>query len=216
MIKIHKTLTNLTKTKQNSKCYIGIDQSLKCTSISVFTNQTIKIYQIKPIYMGVHRINEIYDTFMEILEQHPEIDAAAIEGYAFQGEGRRFNLGELGGVLRLALYKKKINTIEVPPTYLKKYISGKGNSPKNLMNKEVYKKYDVDLDDDNDVDSFSLAMLCEEYFETEFHLVKAYREDFHLQCKQVIGEHPKELKPSEYLKDMPDVTIAQYEKTRKK
>jgi hypothetical protein len=69
------------------------------------------------------------------------------------------DLGELGGVTRLALYNLKIPYVLVPPATLKKFITGKGNSPKNIMLKEIFKRFAMDFDDDNVADAYSLAQL---------------------------------------------------------
>lgn len=85
------------------------------------------------------------------------------------------------------------------------------------MIKELYKKYDVDTNDNNDADAISLAILCREYFETDYHIVTAYRSDIHKNCEQIIGEHPLRMNPKDYFKDMrDDEMIADYEKRMKK
>lgn len=180
-------------------------------------DQEVVIKRIIPLYMGVSRIAEIFAEFDAYLEEtQSRLAGAAIEGYAYSSKGAVFNLGELGGVLRLALYKRGIPTIEVPPTYLKKFITGKGNAPKNIVIKEVYKKYDVDVDDDNDSDAVALALVCQAYFDNEFHLIKSYRTEPHKNCKQIIGTHPNPLTVKEYFQGMPDVTVAEYERQRKR
>ena len=205
----------LSKLPQSDKLYLGIDQSLTCTSVCWLENQEIKIERIKPLYMGVSRIAEIYAEFDAMLQANPNIAGAAIEGYAFAAKGAVFNLGELGGVLRLALYNRGIPSIEVPPTFLKKYITGKGNAQKNLLIKEVYKKYEADIDDDNDCDAFSLALVALDYFETQMHPIKTYRTEAHKNCKQVVGKHPNPLSAIDYFRDMPDITVAEYEKLKR-
>lgn len=180
-------------------------------------SEGVTIKQIKPMYMGVSRISEIFEEFDAYLEAtQSSLAGAAIEGYAYSAKGAVFNLGELGGVLRLALYKRNIRTIEVPPTYLKKFLTGKGTSPKNVMLKEAYRLYEIDINDDNDCDAFALALVAQNYFETEFHAIKTYRTEPHKQCKQIVGTHPKPLNVKEYFAGMPNVTVAEYEKMRKK
>lgn len=205
------------KLPKSENVYLGIDQSLSCTSLCLLTSEGIELYRMKPLYMGVSRIAEIFEEFDKYLEETQySLAGAAIEGYAYGAKGAVFNLGELGGVLRLALYKRGIPTIEVPPTYLKKFMTGRGNAQKNLMLKEAYKKYEIDIDDDNDSDAFALALVAQAYFDTEFHAIKAYRTEPHKQCKQIIGEHPKPLNIKEYFQGMPNVTVAEYEKMRKR
>jgi hypothetical protein len=83
-----------------------------------------------------------------------------IEGYAFGAKGSSgISLGELGGVTRLALHDLTIPYIEIPPTQLKKFVTGKGGAPKDIMLKEVYKRWGADFNDDNIADAFSLVQL---------------------------------------------------------
>lgn len=83
-----------------------------------------------------------------------------IEGYAFGAKGASgINLGELGGVIRVGFYDEKIPYIEIPPTQLKKFITGKGTAPKEIMLKEVLKRYAFDTDDNNVADAYSLMQL---------------------------------------------------------
>src|SRR6476620_730501 len=154
------------KVPKPDKLYLGIDQSLTCTALCLMDSEGLVIERIKPLYMGVSRLSEIAKVFEDFLDATDRpIAGAAIEGYAYSAKGAVFNLGELGGVLRLVLYRRGIPTVEVPPTYLKKYLTGKGNSPKNVMLKEAFRKYEVDLNDDNDCDAFALSLVAHDYFE---------------------------------------------------
>ena len=72
-------------------------------------------------------------------------------------------LGELGGVVKLTLHS--LNDIGngkdpliVPPTSLKKYVTGRGTGvQKNQMLLQVFKKWGVEFPDDNAADSYGLA-----------------------------------------------------------
>jgi len=83
-----------------------------------------------------------------------------IEHYAFGARGQAMiSLGELGGVIRLALHEAEIPYIEVPPTVAKKFVTGKGNCNKNLVLLEMYKRFGEDLTDDNVADATGLVYL---------------------------------------------------------
>jgi crossover junction endodeoxyribonuclease RuvC len=69
-----------------------------------------------------------------------------------------FQLGELAGIVKSYLYVGNFQFIIVPPTSLKKWITGKGNAKKDLMLLAVYKKFGVDFTDDNLCDAYALAM----------------------------------------------------------
>jgi crossover junction endodeoxyribonuclease RuvC len=196
--------------------YIGIDQSLTCTSICVYKNQKLSITRIKPDIKGPKRLRFIFDEVVAILAANNNDSYVAIEGYAFNAKGMYFNLGEVGGVIRLACEQGGFPLVQVPPTTLKKFITGSGKATKNIIIKELYKNYELDIDDDNDADAASLAILCREYFETKLHIVNAYQTDLHKACDQIIGVHPLIMTPEEYLKDMPNgMKIHEYEKMKK-
>jgi len=86
------------------------------------------------------------------------IDFVGIEGYAYGIHfGRIASMAEITGVIKLALIFNKVKIFEIAPTLLKKYITGKGNSKKELILKEVYKQFKVDFETDHEADAFVLA-----------------------------------------------------------
>lgn len=61
-------------------------------------------------------------------------DLAVIEGYAFGARGRAvFQIGELGGVVRLACHQAGVPFQEVAPASLKLFAAGRGNASKDEM-----------------------------------------------------------------------------------
>lgn len=97
---------------------------------------------------------------IDLLLKTHKPDLVVIEGYSFGSRGRAtFSSGELGGVIRLLLFRKKIPYLVVAPTSLKKFISGKGNSSKDMMLLKTYKKYGIEFDNNNICDAFGLAMI---------------------------------------------------------
>jgi crossover junction endodeoxyribonuclease RuvC len=108
---------------------------------------------------GMPRLAFLRDQLLKLAEPtHRTL--VLIEGYAYAAKGQAvISLGELGGVLRLALYEAAIPVIEISPAQVKKFTTGKGNAPKNIMLKEVFKRFNVDIDDDNIADAFALVQL---------------------------------------------------------
>ncbi len=81
-----------------------------------------------------------------------------IEDYAAGAAGRTNEIAECTGILK---YKFLVEQGVSPDqfwlcniSHLKMFISGKGSSKKELILKEVYKKYGFDTDDDNEADAF--------------------------------------------------------------
>jgi crossover junction endodeoxyribonuclease RuvC len=147
---------------------VGIDPSLTGTAICALDSASLSILRICTFYVtdkmfGVARLNFLMKALSKNLNTisafgKPEI---FIEGYAFGARGQSiFNLGELGGIYRLLLAKQWGGYYEVPPMSLKKFITGKGNSNKQVMLEKTFRKYGIGseiLQDDNQVDAFGLA-----------------------------------------------------------
>jgi len=80
---------------------------------------------------GVKRLSDAGWMFLELASRY---DVVVIEGYSYGSQGRAIvSIGELGGVLRVELYRAEIPVLEVPPSTLKKYATGKGNAPKDAV-----------------------------------------------------------------------------------
>jgi Holliday junction resolvasome RuvABC endonuclease subunit len=83
-----------------------------------------------------------------------------MEGYAFGAKFAREILGELGGILKLAVNDYACaDLLVVSPNELKKYATGKGNAKKQDVLLGIYKNWEVSFDDDNQADAFALAVL---------------------------------------------------------
>lgn len=141
---------------------IGIDPSLSATGIVVLdeNGSLLDAHAIKPKKLrGMPRLKLIRNHIKElIVREDPEL--ILIEGYSFGSRGRSiFNLGELGGVLRLLFEDLELQYIDVPPTVLKKWVTGKGNADKEMMLASIEAKYGIKFDDDNIGDAFGLAKM---------------------------------------------------------
>lgn len=74
-------------------------------------------------------------------------DLVAIEGYSFGARGNAlFQLGELGGVVRLLLHRQGVPFVEVAPGEWRKQLFGKGNLAKDQVRVEAFKRYGVEFD----------------------------------------------------------------------
>lgn len=154
--------------------FIGIDPSLVGTGVCVlhFGESTPRYATtvLTKNLMGIERLIKIRDTVLTILTNtslKSNIVNVCIEGYGFGCKGNAiFNLGELGGILRVMLYEEGYGYIDVPPTSLKKFITGKGTSKKEVMLERVFRRWGIGsevLHDNNQVDAFSLAKFGEAY-----------------------------------------------------
>jgi Holliday junction resolvasome RuvABC endonuclease subunit len=147
--------------------YVGIDQSYSGFAICVLRGDNHWTTVYKSDKRGIARLRDIQAHVMDILVQF-EIKDVAMEGYAF-GSQMANMLGELGGMVKLTLFDFGIYPLIVPPTNLKKYVTGKGNGvPKSQMLLYVYKKWGVEFTDDNAADAYSLARLVAGMHDTAY------------------------------------------------
>lgn len=157
-----------------SRVVIGVDLSLTGTAICVLDYKSANIISVQTIdtkkHTGIERIALIKKSLLDCVVKHssaPVKRAIFVEGYSFGSKGRGvYNLGELGGCCRLLFAGYCGGYWDVPPTSLKKFITGKGNVNKNVMLEKIYRKYGIGseiLRDDNQVDSYGLARMGREF-----------------------------------------------------
>lgn len=152
----------------NKKCWVGIDQSYSGFAITVLSeDSSYETTVAKFDSAGGERLSEIQSHLADTLARTKEccpVQDVAMEGYAY-GSIMANKLGELGGVVKLTLHGitelgDGKNPMIVPPTSLKKYVTGRGNGvQKNQMLLQVFKKWGVEFPDDNAADSYGLAHL---------------------------------------------------------
>ncbi len=143
---------------------IGIDLSLTGTGIVVLDDgrldfcETIKTRQRR----GIDRQRYILDEITAVINQYGSNGNTFIvlEGPSFASRGANVHgLFELFGMVKLLLDDKAVSCQQIPPSKLKKFATGKGNAPKSVVLKEVYRKWHQNFDDDNQADAFVLAYL---------------------------------------------------------
>lgn len=108
---------------------VGIDLSLSSTGVS-FLDRTFSIRPTNSV--GVVRLIEVRDRLIEeigiALLRQPRI---VLEGYSFASKGAyAHETGELGGVVKVALYERGAPWVHVPPTVRAKFATGRGNASK--------------------------------------------------------------------------------------
>ena len=160
----YKTKTYGSPLLTHDPIYIGIDQSYSGFAYTMLDNEGNHYTRVAKFDgTGVKRLSSIRPFLDECFDNdrhHYDVADVAMEGYAF-GSQMAHMLGELGGLVKLAIYDRyRIRALIVPPTNLKKYVTGKGTGvQKNQILLNVYKKWGVEFTDDNAADSYSLARL---------------------------------------------------------
>ena len=144
---------------------IGIDPSLTATGLAYvdghtevldFSKGTLKLIK------GDHRLLAIANNVAAMI--NPQMSKglegihAVIEDLPTHAHGAG-KTGMVQGVIRLTLLESEIPYIAVTAATLKTFATGKGNTPKNRLGIELYKRTGIDLTDDNECDAWWLREL---------------------------------------------------------
>lgn len=139
---------------------LGLDISLSATGWALIEPSghllAMGTIKSKPNTDRFNRFDSILATIIKV-SSLKTIQLAVIEGYSFSSFGKVFDIAELSGIIKYEFWKNKIHFIEVPPSTLKKFVTGKGNSDKNIMMQKAFKQWGVEFSDDNACDAFCLA-----------------------------------------------------------
>lgn len=109
-------------------------------------------------YADLERLKYIVTTLGEIARGS---DLAVVEGFAFARPEQSHQLGALGYMMRIWLWSHQIPFVTVAPAALKKWASGSGKCKKDLILREVNRRWQVVIDDDNAADAYALLKLGE-------------------------------------------------------
>ena len=110
---------------------------------------------------GMARLAWIRDEVMTLAEG---ADLVVLEGYSFASRGRQHATGELGGVVRLALWERAVPVVEVPPSSLKKYATGRGNAPKDQVLAAAIRRLGFKGHDHNEADALWLRTMARDHY----------------------------------------------------
>lgn len=115
--------------------YIGIDQSLNSTGVYVIRNGAEFKYLISGKGLrDERRLHHIFTKLTEIFDTHsPGMKYVCMEGYAYDAVGRVFELGEVGGIVKLLCAMNACTLYSVPPSSLKKFATGNSSASKETM-----------------------------------------------------------------------------------
>lgn len=149
------------------KYYLGIDPSLTGTGIVLANKKANRIIQHHVVTRPTDTIEsrilhigrEIEILLMSVSTKH-KIIKGAIEGLAVRGAGQRtLQLSGLHYFIRIRMTQlfPQLKVCVIPPTSLKKYISGAGRCEKDKMMLCCYKKWNFEADNSDICDAFSLT-----------------------------------------------------------
>jgi crossover junction endodeoxyribonuclease RuvC len=144
-----------------SASVLGIDPSLTSLGFAYYTKEGLPIVgTVKPKKVkGLARLLYLRTQVQAVLDvAKPQL--IAYEGYAMgRFAGRAFDLGELGGVLKLFFFERKIPLLLVPPSSLKLFATGIGNADKQRVMAVMSKHRGRAFSSDDEADAYALLQV---------------------------------------------------------
>lgn len=137
---------------------VGLDLSLAATGVVQLKGQFRERETLTNKDNGCKRLVSIRQ---QVLARCEDATLVALENYAFARPNQAHQVGELGGVIRVALFEAGIRYIEVTPGQVKLFATGKGNSNKVQVAVSVAKRWGVEFADDNQYDAYVLAKIAQ-------------------------------------------------------
>jgi crossover junction endodeoxyribonuclease RuvC len=153
--------------ENQERTVVGLDMSLTGTGFCVKRGSTINVETIKTDTKtcsdDLARLKYIVAEVMKRIPKDTKM--ICIEDFftpanAFQ-IGSAIKLAMLGSAIRIALYDSKLPFYIVAPSQVKKYVTGSGASQKSIIVREVFKRYGIEVKDDNQADACSMAHLAD-------------------------------------------------------
>ena len=137
---------------------LGLDLSLTATGYA-YNDEVTGVIRSKA--RGMRRLAEIREAVLELAH---EADVVVLEGYSYASANQAHQIGELGGVVRLALHDRRIPFVDVAPAALKKFATGKGNAPKDAMIAAAIRRFGFEGSDNNEADAWMLRCMGLTYY----------------------------------------------------
>ena len=107
---------------------------------------------------GLERLTYLAGQFARLVAALPGYDLI-IEGYAMGArDSHSHSLGEVGGAYKMAAFSSRRRVITPSPNTIKKFATGKGNAPKEIVMKELFKRWGIDVDSNNLADAVAIAL----------------------------------------------------------
>jgi len=147
----------------------GIDYSLRCPCVCTFhyTNEEDSFQFMKCQFNFITDVIKYQSSFLNIhgskysnwsadiqryetladwtIQFIADCDQVAIEGYSYSSSGKVFHIAENTGILKYKLYQMSNPLTVYPPTEIKKFATGKGNSDTEEMYQSFLDETLVDL-----------------------------------------------------------------------
>lgn len=149
---------------------LGLDPSLTSTGFC-YEDKEGRMHsgRIRPKSLrGVPRLIYIRNCVDQIIKngilKHNRFTMVAYEGYSMGSQQTRsYSMGELGGVLQVHILEARIRLLLVPPSSLKKFVTGSGRADKSLMVDKIAEIWQYNIQQHDEADAFGLLQFGKAY-----------------------------------------------------
>lgn len=144
-------------------CVIGIDQSVLHTGVCVLNTDTgvalLALIEPPKQHSGLERLVYLHTELTKFL-RGTLAEVAVLEGYSIDSHNRPFDLGEVGGVVKLVLHAHAKRVHSAAPKQLKKFVTGNGQATKSDVIAAIHSIWGVGIENDNLADAYGLAQIA--------------------------------------------------------
>ena len=155
---------------------LALDLSLTRTGFATSDGSSGVLVPRPPHNQGVYRLAWYKAQLLGLLSFPAKPDVVVLEGYSYgsafknakgemiQPQAGVRSIGELGGVVRLTCFEHHVPFVEVPPSNLKQYATGKGNGPKDGVVVAAAHRLGYHGADNNEVDALWLLYMALDHY----------------------------------------------------
>jgi crossover junction endodeoxyribonuclease RuvC len=136
---------------------LSLDLSLTASGYAMTDGRSGVLEPPKTVGLGIRRLQWIRFT---VLQLAMPADLIVIEGYAFAAANQAHQLGELGGVVRIALADRDKTVVVIPPASLKLYATGSGKAKKDEVLAAAIRSLGYDGHNHNTADALWLLEMA--------------------------------------------------------
>jgi crossover junction endodeoxyribonuclease RuvC len=141
---------------------LALDLSLVRTGAAeAVADESIATYSIQTVLRGPERLVQIRDAVAHrALGIKPRADVIVLEDYAYSRANQAHAIGELGGVVRVALHEAQVPVALVSTGQLKQYATSSGAAHKDQVMAAAARRGDREFANDDESDAWWLAQMA--------------------------------------------------------
>lgn len=146
---------------------VGIDNSLVSLGFAITQLRDGGLYGTKYFTVGtepdpsLHQIERYLWTVKHVMKHISEKSLVFMENYAFGAANHRLvNLAGQGEILRMRVWKKTgRHVVMVSIGQIKKFLSGKGNLPKDAVKLKAFQKFNTEFKTTDEAEAYTLVKI---------------------------------------------------------